>query len=69
MASAAAGVGLRLLVIADQLRLIDGLVSGIAIGNLRYPRWGFGTLVVVCGAVTIVLLVLSQQRTEVAEEV
>ena len=69
--SAATGISLRLLVFANQLRWIGELgiaTEIVAIGNLRYSQWGCGTLVVVCGAITIVLLVLSQQREEVVEE-
>jgi hypothetical protein len=65
IASAATGIVLRLLVVAKQLRSIGelGRTTGIAISNLGYSRWGFGTLVVVCGTLTIFLLLLSQQRT------
>ncbi len=67
--SAAAGVGLRLLVIANlMIRLGElGSTTAIAVSNLHYARWGFGALVIVCVVMTTLSLVLSQQREESLE--
>lgn len=69
IASVAVGISLRLFVIASQLRLLSESGStSVAIDYLRYSHWGPGVLVLVCGAITVLLLVLSQQRTEVSGE-
>jgi hypothetical protein len=66
IASAATGIGLRLFVIADQMRLVNELGTiAIPIDTLHYSQWGGGALVIICGAITIVQLRLSQQRTVV----
>lgn len=65
IASVAAGISLRLFVIANRLRLLSQFGSAtVAIDFLRYSQWGFGALIIVCGAITVLLLVLSQRRKE-----
>ena len=70
LTSAVGGVGLRMLLIGRLLKSLVDPEHAIPFGFLstEYFQWGFGAVIVVCGAITAVLFMRSLQRVGAAQE-
>ncbi len=70
IASVAAGIVIRLLSIWNLERLTRSLGNvrvSVSLRYLGYYRWGFRALLIVCGVSTIILFLMSLQRTETVD--